>query len=69
MDFSMIYSLVWKIVFAILKKEGLFDENTNLDLPGITDTTGTTQTTDSTSTSTGSPGSVLDTIIGLIGKK
>ena len=23
MDFSMIYSLVWKIVFAILKKEGL----------------------------------------------
>ena len=71
MDFSMIYSLVWKIVFAILKKEGLFDENTTIDILGTTDTatTTTTQSTDSTSTGTGTPGSVLDSIIGRIGLK
>ena len=70
MDFSIIFALVWKIVYSILRKEGVFDETMGLDLPGMTttptDTTTTTQTTTTTTdTGSGMP-AILESLLGRI---
>ena len=70
MDFSMIFSLIWKIVLAVLKKEGVLDDTMNLEIPGMGSSTGetTTPTTPTTPTEPSSGGTGNSFIDGIISK-
>ena len=73
MDFSMIFTLIWKIVLAVLKKEGVLDDTMNLELPGTGTSTGgttvpTTPTTPTTPTEPASGGTGSSLLDGILSK-
>lgn len=65
MDYSMIFALIWKIVYAVLLKEGVFSSDMNFDVPGMStpqvDTT--TQTDPAANSGNTSSNSFLDSLI------